>query len=282
MNLQLRTRELCLDQPLVMGILNVTPDSFSDGGAWPTPELAFAQAQRMVEQGAAIIDIGGESTRPGSGSVAEQVELDRVIPAIERIRQRLECVISIDTMKPAVMRAAVAAGAELINDVNALRADGAVQAAADSGAAVCLMHMQGQPRTMQAAPGYRDVVGEVIGMLAERVLRCREAGIATGKIVIDPGIGFGKSLEHNLQLLANIDQFCALGWPVLIGASRKSLFQKLLGLGVEQRLIPSVTVASLAVTQGVQIIRAHDIAETVQAIRTAHAIGMLRAPKMQA
>ncbi len=280
MNLRLASRSLSLAEPRVMGILNVTPDSFSDGGAWPTPELALAQAERLVAAGATLIDVGGESTRPGAGSVDEQVELDRVIPVIERIHQTLDCVISIDTIKPAVMRAAVAAGAELINDVNALRAEGALQSAAETGAAVCLMHMQGVPRSMQKAPEYGDVVGEVMAMLAGRIAACAVAGIAKDQLLLDVGIGFGKSLAHNLSLLAHLEDFHALGCPLLLGASRKSLFQKLLGLGLDERLIPSVTVAALAVADGVQIIRAHDVAETVLAIRTAAAIAAAR--KMQA
>ena len=282
MNLRLPTRSLSLAQPVVMGILNVTPDSFSDGGRWQAVDGALAHAAQMLADGAAIIDVGGESTRPGAASVAEQEELERVIPVIERLKARLDCVVSIDTTKPAVMRAAVAAGAEIINDVNALRAEGAMESAAASGAAVCLMHMQGTPRSMQQAPSYTDVVAEVKALLAERVAACIAQGIAAEKLLLDPGIGFGKTLEHNLSLLANLDAFHSLGCPLLLGASRKSMFQKLLGLPVEERLIPSVVVAALAASQGVQVIRAHDVPQTVQAIRTAAAIAAQRAHKMQA
>ncbi|MDP3669706.1 MAG: dihydropteroate synthase [Telluria sp.] len=274
--LQLPTRRLDLTMPAVMGILNVTPDSFSDGGLWLEPERALAQALRMVGEGARLIDVGGESTRPGAASVSEQEELDRVIPIIERLSGAVDCVLSVDTMKPAVMRAAVAAGAELINDVNALRAPGAVETAAATGAAICLMHMQGEPRTMQQAPLYRDVLAEVGAALAERVAACLAAGIERSRLLIDPGIGFGKSLDHNLRLLANLDCFAELGCPLLLGVSRKSLFGKLLGLAVDERLIPSVVTAALAIPQGAAIIRAHDVRATVQAVQTAHAIHQAR------
>lgn len=274
--LQLPTRRLDLTMPAVMGILNVTPDSFSDGGLWLEPERALAQALRMVAEGARLLDIGGESTRPGAAPVSEQEELDRVVPIIERLAGEVDCVLSIDTMKPAVMRAAVAAGAELINDVNALRAPGAVEAAAATGAAICLMHMQGEPRSMQQAPHYRDVLAEVRAALAERVAVCLAAGIERSRLLIDPGIGFGKSLDHNLRLLANLDYFAELGCPLLLGVSRKSLFGKLLGLAVDERLIPSVATAALAIPQGAAIIRAHDVRATVQAVQTAHAIRQAR------
>ena len=279
MILQLPRGTLDLAQPAVMGILNVTPDSFSDGGNWLKPEQALEHAARMVGEGARLIDVGGESTRPGAAPVAEQQELDRVIPIIEKLARSLDCVISIDTMKPTVMRAAVAAGAQLINDVNALRAPGAVQAAADSGAAVCLMHMQGEPRSMQQAPRYDDVVAEVAAALAQRITACEAAGIPRDRLLIDPGIGFGKTLVHNLSLLGHLDQFAALGCPILIGASRKSMFQKLLGLPTSQRLVPSVTVAAVAIMQGVAIVRAHDVRATVEAVKTAHAIRLAREEK---
>jgi len=259
-----------------MGILNVTPDSFSDGGLWLRPDQALQQALRMLGEGARLIDVGGESTRPGAAPVSEQEELDRVIPIIERLAAETDCVISIDTMKPAVMTAAVAVGAGLINDVNALRAPGAIEAAAATNAAVCLMHMQGEPRTMQQAPQYQDVVGEVRAALAERVASCRAAGIGEDRLLVDPGIGFGKSLEHNLRLLAHLDAFTDLGCPLLLGVSRKSLFGKLLGLPVDERLIPSVVAAALAIPRGAAIIRAHDVRATVQAVQTAHAIHQAR------
>ncbi|ROH90894.1 dihydropteroate synthase [Stagnimonas aquatica] len=259
-----------------MGILNVTPDSFSDGGLWLQADQALAQARQMLEEGARLIDVGGESTRPGAAPVSEQEELDRVVPIIERLRRDLDCVISVDSMKPAVMRAAVAAGAGLINDVNALRAEGAVEAAAQTGAAVCLMHMQGEPRSMQAAPHYQDVLAEVHAALGARVAACLAAGIPRDRLLVDPGIGFGKSLEHNLRLLARLDVFADLGCPLLLGVSRKSLFGKLLGLPVGERLIPSVVTAALAIQQGAAIIRAHDVRATVQAVQTAQAIRQAR------
>lgn len=255
-----------------MGILNITPDSFSDGGLWLEPAQALAQARRMQAEGARLIDVGGESTRPGATPVSEQEELDRVVPIIERLARELDCVISIDTMKPAVMRAAVKAGASLINDVNALRADGAIESAAETGAAVCLMHMQGEPRSMQEAPRYRDVLAEVRAALLERIEACLSAGISRARLLVDPGIGFGKSLEHNLRLLARLDTFADLGCPLLLGVSRKSLFGRLLGLPVSERLIPSAVTAALAIQQGAAIIRAHDVRATVQAVQTALAI----------
>ena len=225
-----------------------------------------------VEQGAVILDVGGESTRPGAAPVPEAEEIDRVVPIIERLSARLDAVISVDTMKPAVMRAAVAAGATLVNDVNALRAPGAVEAVAATGAAVCLMHMQGLPRTMQSAPEYGDVVAEVRSALRERMDICLAAGIARERIVVDPGIGFGKSLAHNLTLLRELETFVKLDVPVLVGVSRKSMFGQLLGLEVRERLIPSVVAAAVAVAKGAAIVRAHDVAETVLALKTARAI----------
>lgn len=280
--LQLPVRRLDLAVPAVMGILNITPDSFSDGGLWLRPEQALEQALRMVGEGARLIDVGGESTRPGAAPVSEQEELDRVIPIIERLAGTTDCVISVDTMKPAVMRAAAAAGAELINDVNALRAAGAVEAAAASGAAVCLMHMQGEPRTMQVSPHYSDVIGEVRTALEQRIASCLVAGIGLDRLLVDPGIGFGKSLEHNLRLLSHLDEFSSLGCPLLLGVSRKSLFGKLLGLPVEQRLVPSLVAAALAIPQGAAIIRAHDVWSTVQAVKTAHAIHRARQERTRA
>ena len=276
MYLQLPKRRLDLAVPLVMGIVNVTPDSFSDGGRWTSPDAALTQARQLVSEGARLIDVGGESTRPGAAPVPEAEELERVLPVIERLVAELDCVVSVDTMKPSVMRAAVAAGAELINDVNALRAPGAVEAAAGGGAGICLMHMQGEPRSMQQAPRYDDVVAEVHAALAERIAACITAGIAHGRLLVDPGIGFGKSLEHNLRLLAHLDRFADLGCPLLLGVSRKSLFGKLLGLPVQERLIPSVVTAALAIPQGAAIIRAHDVAATVQAVQTAYAIQQAR------
>ena len=268
MQLKLRSKTLDLSAPIVMGVLNVTPDSFSDGGKFVDVRAAIVHARRMRDEGAAIIDVGGESTRPGSRSVGEQEELDRVIPVIEALRG--ECVVSIDTMKPGVMRAAGAAGAELINDVMALRAPGAIDAARESGAAICLMHMQGEPRTMQNDPRYEDVVREVREFLEARVAACVTAGIARDRIVIDPGFGFGKTLEHNLALLAHLDDLCASGSPVAVGLSRKSMFKTLLGRELPDRLPASLAAATIAVLGGAAIVRAHDVAATVDAVRVAH------------
>lgn len=254
-----------------MGVLNVTPDSFSDGGRYVRSDAAVEQALAMVAEGARIIDIGGESTRPGAAPVAEAEELERVLPVIEGLRARSDVIVSIDTMKPAVMRAACRAGAEIVNDVMALRAPGAIEAVAESGAAVCLMHMLGEPRTMQLAPSYEDVLAEVCGFLDERVAACRAAGIAADRIALDPGIGFGKTLEHNLTLLANLSRIAGT-MPLLIGVSRKSLFGALLGRGVEARLAGGLAAVSLAVWQGAAIVRAHDVAATVDAVRTAYEI----------
>ena len=247
-----------------MGVLNVTPDSFSDGGRYAAAEAAIRHALRMVEEGAAIVDVGGESTRPGAAPVPEAEELDRVIPIIEAIRRESDVPISIDTSKPAVMRAAVAAGANMINDVFALRAEGALEAAAELQKPVCLMHMRGEPRTMQDAPSYGDVVGEVAEFLEGRMRACADAGLGEDLIVIDPGFGFGKTPEHNIQLLANLRKLAAIGPPVLIGVSRKSTLGKITGRDVSGRLA-----AVLAVNAGASIIRVHDVAETVDALRIA-------------
>jgi len=267
MQLRLKSRVLDLGAPIVMGVLNVTPDSFSDGGQFATPAAALARARAMVEEGAAIVDVGGESTRPGAQPVPEAQELERVLPVIERIRGKLDCAISVDTMKPAVMRAACAAGAELINDVMALRTPGALEAARDSGAAVCLMHMQGEPRTMQQAPRYADVVADVQEFLQQRVAACVAAGIGRDRIVLDPGFGFGKTLEHNLQLLAGVDRLAGLGLPVLVGVSRKSMFGQLLGRAAADRVPGGIAAAALAVWQGARIVRSHDVRATMDALR---------------
>ncbi|MEN8107032.1 MAG: dihydropteroate synthase [Pseudomonadota bacterium] len=263
---------LDLSQPQVMGILNVTPDSFSDGGVFLAPAQAMAHAQAMVEAGAAIIDVGGESTRPGSAPVSVDEELRRVLPVIEALTASVSVPISIDTQKPAVMRAAVAAGAGLINDVNALQADGAVGAAVESGVPVCLMHMQGIPEGMQDNPHYEDVVDEVAGFLTARAAACETAGIPAERIVLDPGFGFGKTVEHNLMLLRHLDRLVALGYPVLAGLSRKSLIGKVLDLPVDKRLYPGIALSVLAVWQGVSIIRTHDVRETREAIQMCRAV----------
>jgi len=255
-----------------MGILNTTPDSFSDGGRFTVASVAIMHAEKMAAAGAAIIDVGGESTRPGAVDVGEQEEIDRVVPVIEAIRSALDVAISVDTSKPAVMRAAVAAGAAMINDVRALCAEGALEAAAELQQAVCLMHMQGQPRTMQRAPQYDDVVADVAEFLRERVSVCTQAGIAEDLLVIDPGFGFGKTPEDNIELLANLRQLQEIGLPLLIGVSRKSTLGALTGREVDERQPASVAAAVLAADRGASIIRAHDVAETVDALRVARAV----------
>jgi dihydropteroate synthase len=272
--MKLACRDLLLDlaEPRVMGVLNVTPDSFSDGGRYVDIAAAVERGVAMVGEGAAIIDVGGESTRPGAAGVDVREELDRVIPVVERLASRVSVPISVDTSKPEVMRAAIAAGARLVNDVKALRTPGAIEAVADTGAAVCLMHMQGEPRTMQAAPEYDDVVGDVRDYLAGRVAACLAAGIGRDRICVDPGIGFGKRPEHNLALLAAIDRLAEPDLPVLVGVSRKSLVGIITGRPPEGRLAGSVAFAALAVMGGAAIIRAHDVAETVDAVKVANAL----------
>lgn len=262
---------LDLATPCVMGVLNVTPDSFSDGGRFLDAGAAVAQARRMAEEGAAIIDIGGESTRPGAQAVGEEEERRRVLPVVEAIAGKLPVVVSVDTSKPGVMRAAIDAGAGMINDVRALQSPGALEVIASSRVAVCLMHMQGEPRTMQAQPRYADVVREVGEFLGARVAACREHGIARERLVIDPGFGFGKTLEHNLALLASLDQFTNRQLPVLVGLSRKSMIGTILGRPVEDRLHGSLALAVVAVMRGARIVRAHDVAATVDAVRIASA-----------
>ncbi len=270
--LRLRFRVLDLSAPIVMGVLNVTPDSFSDGGQWTELARAAEHARQMMEEGAAIIDVGGESTRPGAEPVAAEEELRRVIPVIERLAAELpDAAISVDTMKPEVMRAACAAGAEIINDVNALRAPGALTAAAETGAAVCLMHMQGEPRTMQHHPEYGDVVQEIRDFLLARAQACEHAGIPRDKILLDPGFGFGKTLPHNLQLLARLDRLTSCGYPVLVGMSRKSMLGAVLGTPPLARMHGHDAAVGLAVWQGAKIIRTHDVRATVEALKVAAA-----------
>jgi dihydropteroate synthase len=259
-----------------MGVLNLTPDSFSDGGLWATAEAALERAQVMIDEGADFIDVGGESTRPGALPVSEQEELDRVIPVVERLCAETGALVSIDTTKPAVMRAAGAAGAHLINDVNALRAEGAIPLAASTGVAVCLMHMQGEPRTMQAAARYVDVRAEVGEFLRQRSEACISSGIARDAILLDPGFGFGKKLEHNLSLLAHLPELAGLGFPLLVGLSRKSMFGQLCGAAVDQRLPASLAAATAAVLGGAAIVRAHDVRETRDAVRVAAAVRAAR------
>jgi dihydropteroate synthase len=272
MKLHCAGRVLDLAEPVVMGVLNVTPNSFSDGGCFLDPDVAVAQGLAMHAAGAAIIDVGGESTRPGADPVSLDLELERVIPVIERLRRGCNAILSIDTMKPVVMRAAVAAGAGFINDVRALQAPGAMEAAAAGDAAVCLMHMQGEPRTMQQAPRYDDVVTEVDAFLTARAQACRAAGIAPERICIDPGFGFGKTLEHNLTLLAGLKRLTSGSYPVLVGLSRKSMLAILLQRPVEDRLPGSLALATAAVLAGARIVRTHDVAATRDAVRVAAAI----------
>ncbi len=263
---------LRLPAPAVMGILNVTPDSFSDGGRFDDPGSARRQAAEMASEGAAIIDIGGESTRPGARGVGVQEELDRVIPVIEAVRSVTDVPVSVDTSKAAVMREAVAAGAIMINDVYALRGEGALQAAVDLQVPVCLMHMQGEPRTMQADPSYGDVVADVLAFLEERVAACVSAGLAEDLVVVDPGFGFGKTPGHNVELLANLRQLRARGRPVLFGASRKSTLGELTGRDVHERVAASIAAAVIAVMNGADIVRVHDVGATVDALRVAQAV----------
>jgi len=272
MKLACRNRVLDLTTPAVMGVLNVTPDSFSDGGRYLGCAAAVERGLRMAEEGAAIIDVGGESTRPGAALVSAAEEIDRVAPVIERLVARTAVALSVDTSKPEVMAAAVKAGAGIINDVRALRAPGALEAAAASGAAVCVMHMLGEPATMQSDPRYQDVVSEVAAFLAERVAACAAAGIERGRLCIDPGIGFGKRLQHNLALIEGLPVLAGLGFPVLVGVSRKSLIGMITGRPAEHRLAGSIALAALCVERGASIVRAHDVAETVDAVKVAAAL----------
>jgi dihydropteroate synthase len=267
-----RSRTLDLSEPLVMGVLNVTPDSFSDGGRHYRADAAVAHALAMAEQGAAIIDVGGESTRPGAGPIASDEQRRRVLPVIEQLARVARVPISIDTSDPSLMTAAVAAGAELINDVRALRRDGALEAAARSGAAICLMHMQGDPASMQTDPRYGDVVREVTDFLRARIAACESAGIAAERLCVDPGIGFGKTHEHNLRLLAELDTLADLGRPILVGVSRKSVVGMITGRPLGERAAGSSALAALAIERGARIIRAHDVAATVDAVRIAAAL----------
>ncbi len=262
---------LSLDRPLVMGIVNVTPDSFSDGGRHFSAHGAVERGWQLLEEGADILDIGGESTRPGSAGVSADEELDRVMPALEGLF-RCGVPLSVDTMKPAVMQAALAAGVDMVNDVRALREPGALRVVAESGAAVCLMHMQGEPRTMQQAPRYQDVVAEVKDFLRERVRAALEAGIVRERLVVDPGFGFGKSLGHNLELLRRLGEFADLKLPLLAGLSRKSMIGALTGAPVEERVHGSVAAALLAVQRGARIVRVHDVKATREALAVLAAV----------
>lgn len=274
--MQFKDKFLDLSTPKVMGILNVTPDSFSDGGAFDLLANGLKQTALMLSEGADFIDIGGESTRPGAKDVSVQQELDRVIPVIESISQRFDTIISIDTSKALVMSEAIKAGAGFINDVRALREKGALQVAAAAQVPVCLMHMQGEPRVMQLNPHYEDVVEDVMAFLKQRISICCEAGIAKEQIVVDPGFGFGKSLEHNYQMLSNIEKFHELEVPVLAGMSRKSMIGNLLQRDITQRLAGNIAVATIAAQKGAQIIRVHDVKETIDAVKVVNMIKALR------
>ena len=271
------SRVLDLARPRIMGVLNVTPDSFSDGGAYARPEQALARARAMVEAGADLIDIGGESTRPGAEPVSLAEERRRVLPVVEALHAELDVTVSVDSMKPQVMREAVAAGAGLLNDVNGFRADGAQEAATraarDHGAALCVMHMQGEPQSMQRAPHYGDVVAEVGAFLTERARGLEAAGVPPGQILLDPGFGFGKTLQHNVTLFRGLRRLARSGWPLLVGVSRKSMIGALLGdRPVAERDPGSVIAALLAVQQGARIVRVHDVAQTRDALALYYAL----------
>ena len=274
MLLRARQYEFTFPRPaLVMGVVNVTPDSFSDGGKFFETDAAVAHGLKLVEQGAEILDVGGESTRPGATPVDEAEELRRVIPVIEQLALRTKVCISIDTMKPTVARAAIAAGASIVNDVGANRQDEAMwRIVAESGAGYVLMHMQGTPQTMHKKPVYADVVREVGDFFSTKIQRLSDCGIAREQVILDVGIGFGKTLEHNLLLIGSLRSFTKLGRPIALGVSRKSFMGKLLGTEMPERLPAALACASLAVEAGVQIVRAHDVAETVQAVRMTEAI----------
>lgn len=259
-------------RPFIMGVLNVTPDSFSDGGVNNSPAKALAEARKMVSAGVDILDVGGESTRPGADFIEVEEELERTIPVIRLLSQELNAPISVDTSKSTVMLAAVDAGAVMINDVNALRGAGSLQAAAQADVAICLMHMSGSPRTMQTKPQYDDVVRDIIVFLRERANDCVKAGIDPLKILIDPGFGFGKTMAQNYRLLKELTRFKALGFPVLTGLSRKSMIADLLDIPVQERMPASIVLAALAAERGASVIRVHDVKETLQAVRLVEAI----------
>ena len=270
--LHCRGRVLGLERPVVMGVLNVTPDSFSDGGKFVRLDDAVERGVRMAEEGAAVIDVGGESTRPGAQAVGLDEELRRVIPVIARLRARTTAILSVDTSKPEVIHAAAAAGAAMVNDVRALREPGALEAAVSSGCAVCLMHMLGEPRTMQDSPSYRDVVAEVRRFLGERVEACLAAGLPAERLVLDPGFGFGKTPAHNLELLRHLGQLSVNGLPILAGLSRKSLVGTLTGRPPDERVHGSVALAVIAAMNGARILRVHDVAATVDALSVVSAV----------
>ena len=270
-----RHRRLSLDAPIVMGVLNVTPDSFSDGGLYVDPDRALEQARRLVAEGAAIVDVGGESTRPRAAPVSVDEEIARVVPVIARIARELDVLISVDTSEPRVIEAAVRAGAGLVNDVRGLRRPGALEAAARSGAAVCVMHMQGEPADMQQNPTYVDVVAEVIQYLRGRVEACVAYGMERGSVLVDPGFGFGKTLAHHVELFNRLEEFRGVGAGLLVGVSRKSMLGAWTGRPVGERLAASVAAATIAANRGADIIRAHDVAPTRDAVQVGAALRRL-------
>ena len=272
MQLKAGKQTINLNHPVVMGVINVTPDSFSDGGKYASAEAAIAGAEAMISAGAGIIDVGGESTRPGSTEVSVEEELDRVLPVVADIASRFAVPVSIDTSKPAVMLAAVDAGASMINDIYALQQPGAIEAASSTDAAICLMHMQGTPADMQKDPRYDSVVGDVSAFLASRIDACNVAGIASDRLVIDPGFGFGKNDRHNLALLASLDQFTDFGIPMLVGLSRKRTLGGLTGRSSAERTAAGVAAAVIAAIKGARIVRTHDVAETVDALKLVEAV----------
>ncbi|MFQ5609560.1 MAG: dihydropteroate synthase [Woeseiaceae bacterium] len=272
MHLTAGKQTIALDRPVVMGVLNVTTDSFSDGGQFLSTEQAILRAEKMIDEGAGIVDVGGESTRPGSTEVPLQEELDRVLPVVEKIAARFDTPVSIDTSKPEVMLAAFAAGAAMINDVYALQQDGALEAAASTDAAGCLMHMQGTPSTMQQNPQYELLVDEISAFLSARLEACQSAGIAPDRLLIDPGFGFGKTDCHNLELLARLDQFTDLGMPMLVGLSRKRTLRHLAGRSAGELAATGVAAAVMAIKKGARVVRTHDVAITVAALKLVTAV----------
>lgn len=271
MKLYARDSVLDLSHPHVMGILNVTPDSFSDGGKHNELIQALTHANEMINAGATIIDVGGESTRPGAADVSVEQELERVIPVVEAIAQRFEVWISVDTSKPEVIRESARVGAHIINDIRSLQEPGALAAAAETGLPVCLMHMQGEPKTMQQSPQYHDVLRDVDQFFVEHIARCEAGGIKKSQLLLDPGFGFGKNLSHNYQLLAHLADYHRFGLPLLVGMSRKSMIGQLLNVGPSQRLTGSLACAVIAAMQGAHILRVHDVKETVEAMRVVEA-----------
>ncbi len=273
MKIQTASKELILDRPHVMGILNTTPDSFSDGGSYTTLENVVIRAKQMIDAGVSIIDIGGESTRPGAPEVTLEEELRRVIPAVKAIREFNQDVwISVDTSKAEVMRQSIEAGADLINDVRSLTEPGTLEVAAKANVPVCIMHMKGQPKTMQLNPQYDDVQQEVEEFLLQKLTECEQAGITRENIILDPGFGFGKSLEHNYHLLANLEKLHRFGLPILAGMSRKSMVFKLLDKKPAECMVASVTCATIAAMKGAQIVRVHDVEETLEAMKVIQAM----------